>query len=389
MKILKLLNKNYLSIVIIFLTLCSSINAENQPADIWNINNTEKEKNTQDKISNIEDSRKKITESDIYNMQSQNSQTISINQSLTSKNINIIGLYDPEDYGLKIDMWIKSDGDQLKNLFSNILKLNLSKDASELMNIVLLTNAYYPKKNISEKEFLKVKSDWLIKKKNLDLIEQYISKNFLFNIQPELTRFYIDEYLSTANISKACEIFSKNKEPINDEYLSKVNIYCLINDQKNEAAQLILDLKKETGFKDIYFEKKINFLLGYTNEVDKSISEKNIFDFFLAHRTNSEFSFEPDEKTKKIIWKYLASSNLLYKIDEIQITELDKISIIEKATHDKNYPEQDLFELYKRFQFNINQFLNAENAYKLLNNVEAKALIYQKILLESEIEKKL
>ena len=154
MKILKLLNKNYLSIVIIFLTLCSSINAENQPADIWNINNTEKEKNTQDKISNIEDSRKKITESDIYNMQSQNSQTISINQSLTSKNINIIGLYDPEDYGLKIDMWIKSDGDQLKNLFSNISKLNLSKDASELMNILLLTNAFYPKKYI-EKEFLK------------------------------------------------------------------------------------------------------------------------------------------------------------------------------------------------------------------------------------------
>ena len=111
--------------------------------------------------------------------------------------------------------------------------------------------------------------------------------------------------------------------------------------------------------------------------------------FFLAHRTNSEFSFEPDEKTKKNIWKYLASSNLLYKIDEIQVTELNKISIIEKATHDKNYPEEDLFELYKRFQFNINQFLNAENAYKLLNNVEAKALIYQKILLESEIKKKL
>ncbi len=389
MKILKLLNRNYLSIIIIFLILSSNIKAEDKPADIWNINNTEKEKNTQNEISLIENSNKKKTESDIYNMQSQNSQTISINQSLTTKDINLIGLYDPEDYGLKIDMWTKSDGDQLKNLFSNISKLNLSKDASELMNILLLTNAYYPKKNITEKEFLKVKSDWLIKKKNLDIIEQYISKNFLVNLQPELTRFYIDEHLSVSNIVKACEIFSGNKEPVNDEYLSKINIFCLINDQKNEEAQLILDLKKENGFKDKYFEKKINFLLGYTSEVDKSISEKSIFDFFLAHRTNSEFTFEPDEKTKKNIWKYLASSNLLYKIDEIQITELDKISIIEKATHDKNYSEEDLFELYKRFQFNINQFLNAESAYKLLNNVEAKALIYQKILLESEIKKKL
>ena len=45
--------------------------------------------------------------------------------------------------------------------------------------------------------------------------------------------------------------------------LSKFNIYCLINYDKKEEAQLILDLKKELGFKDKYFEKKINYLLGY------------------------------------------------------------------------------------------------------------------------------
>ena len=112
-------------------------------------------------------------------------------------------------------------------------------------------------------------------------------------------------------------------------------------------------------------------------------------DFHLAHRTNPNFSFEPNEKTNKLIWKYLAASNLLYKIDEIDINELDKISLIEKATHDKNYSETDLFELYKRFQFNINQFLNAENAYKSLSNIEARALIYQRLLLESDHEKKL
>ena len=68
---------------------------------------------------------------------------------------------------------------------------------------------------------------------------------------------------------------------------------------------------------------------------------------------------------------------------------LDKISTIEKATHNKNYPEKDLFEIYKRFQFNINQLLNAENCYKSLSNIEARALIYQKILLESEMVEKL
>jgi hypothetical protein len=80
---------------------------------------------------------------------------------------------------------------------------------------------------------------------------------------------------------------------------------------------------------------------------------------------------------------------LLYNINEIKITELDKISLIEKAVHDKNYSENDLFELYKRFQFSINQFLNATDAFKALSNIEARALIYQRILLESDVSRKL
>ena len=90
-----------------------------------------------------------------------------------------------------------------------------------------------------------------------------------------------------------------------------------------------------------------------------------------------------------MIWKYLASNNLLYNINEIDLNDLDKISLIEKATHDKNYSENELFEIYKRFQFNINQLLNATELYKSLSTVEAKALIYQKILLESDTSNKL
>ena len=69
--------------------------------------------------------------------------------------------------------------------------------------------------------------------------------------------------------------------------------------------------------------------------------------------------------------------------------DLEKISVIEKAVHDKNYPEKDLFNLYKRFQFNINQLLDAKNNYLSLSNIEARALIYQKILLESEMIERL
>ena len=71
-----------------------------------------------------------------------------------------------------------------------------------------------------------------------------------------LTKFLVDEYLSQAKVEKACEIFSKNSKPIDDEYLSKFNIYCLIIIGKKDQAQLILDLKKELGFEDKYFENK-------------------------------------------------------------------------------------------------------------------------------------
>ena len=150
-----------------------------------------------------------------------------------------------------------------------------------------------------------------------------------------------------------------------------------------------MDLKKELGFKDDYFEKKMNFLFGYSDNINKDISEKSILDFHLAHRVNPKLIFEPNDNTKKLIWKYLSSANLLYNVQNIEVSEFDKILTIEKAVHNKNYPEKDLFEIYKRFQFNINQLLNAENSHKSLTKIEARSLVYQRILLESDVNKKL
>ena len=390
MRILRLLNKKYLSII--FILLSTSGYTEEKPVDIWNIDKKNIEENTIDINVNEETNptEEKIIESSIYNMQTQKqAETIKLESNLNSNEVKILGLYDPEEYDLDINMWINSDGDQLKNIFSKLNKIKFSDDAIEIMNISVLTNAYYPKINISNKEFLNFKSNWLIKNSDLDLIKEYLIKNQALDIQPELTRYFLDEYLSSYKVEKACEIFSNNFNPINDEYLSKFEIYCLIISNKKDEAQIIFDLKKELGFKDKYFEKKINYLFGYTDEIDKTISEKDILNFHLAHITNPNFEFEPKETTSKMIWKYLSSSNLLTSFQEVDVNDLQKISTIEQAVNDKNYPEKDLFNLYKRFQFNINQLLDAKNSYQSLSNIEARALIYQKILLESEMIEKL
>ena len=388
MKILKLLNNKNLSIIIISLLLSISSIAEEKPVDIWNLDKKETQNISEENLS--VEKNEETSESSIYKMQSdKKEETIKLDAELTSKTIKIVGLYDPQEYGLSISMWSNSDGSILKKLFNNIDKYNLSKDASEILNISLLTNAYYPNQNITEEEFLKFKTNWLIKESNLELIEEYLIKNQITNLHPELMRYMVDKYLSQSNVKKSCEIFSKIKEPLQNEYLSKFNLYCLINYGKNEEAQLILDLKKELGFNDEYFENKVNYLFGYMDEANKEISENSILDFHLAHRTSSEFKFEPNKDTPKLIWKYLSSSNLLYKIQDVEITDIDKISTIEKATHDKNYSEDELFEFYKRFQFNINQLLNTKESYKSLSSIEGKALVYQRLLLTEEPKLKL
>ena len=388
MKILKSLNKKIFLTQLVCLIFFTTAFAEEKPIDIWNIEKKDNQVISETNISSENSSG--TTQNSVYELQTnKQTDTIKLDKEFSSKEIKIVGLYDPSEYGLSMDMWSNSDGTKLKNLFQNINKFNLSEDASDIMHISLLTNAYSPSQNITEHEFMSFKSDWLIKDANLELIEEYLIKNQIINLHPELTRYLVDSYLSESNIKKSCEIFSKNTQPIQDEYLSKFNLYCLINYGKNEEAQLILDLKKELGFEDNYYENKINYLFGYLDEAGKEISLNSILDFHLAHRTNPEFSYEPNQDTPNIIWKYLSASNLLYKIQDVEITDVEKISTIEKAVNDKNYSEEELFEFYKKFQFNINQFLNAKEAYKSLSSIEGRALLYQRILLTEEPKLKL
>ncbi len=388
MKNLKLLNNKYLSIILFTFLLGFNVQSQ-EPIDIWNV----QEKNPEVDSSNIQNNEgEDILQNSIYEMQSQNETELSIQEThtLVSKEVKIVGLYDPEENGLDINMWSNSNGDQILNIFKRIDKIELSKDASEIMDILLLTNAHYPELNISKEQFLEIKSNWLIKNSNYILIEDYLLNNQIINENPKLTKYLVDYYLSQSNIKKACEIFFKIRDPIEDVYLSKFNIYCLINNNKRDEAQLLIDLKKELGeFEDKFYERKINYLMGYSNEPETEISESTILDFHLSHRTNPDFKFEPKNSTTKEIWSYLSTSNLLGDIIDIELTEEDKIASIEKATHDGNYPEKELFELYKRFQFSINQLLNIKESTKVLSAIETRALIFQGILITTDIEKKL
>ena len=97
-------------------------------------------------------------------------------------------------------MWRNSNGDELKNIFTSLDKIDLSKDANNIIRISLLTNANYPNKNISFEEFSNIKSNWLIKNSNLDLIEEYLASNKLLNENPKLVSHLINKHLSKSKL---------------------------------------------------------------------------------------------------------------------------------------------------------------------------------------------
>ena len=377
MKILKLLNKNYFSIIISIIFFINPLNAEDKPIDIWKI---EKKVESDESRKILEEDN--LTSNSIIQIETDQNTKIKI---LKKESIKLAGLYDPEENGLNIGMWINSDGNKIKSIFNRINKINLSKDAKEILNITLLTSSYFPANNISEENFLSFKINYLIQNKDLKLIESYLQNNDNNFKNAELIKYYVNTNLANSNLENACDIFSKIIF-FNDDYLNKFKIYCLVNNNNREEAQLLYDLLKESGFSDNYYEDKFNFLMGYVSEVSEQISEKDILDFHLSHRTISNFEYEPTNKTPKIIWKYLSSSNLLENIDDIDLGDLEKISLIEKATHNGSYTEQELFEFYKRFQFNIDQLLNVKETYKLLLGFEGRALLYQRLILTKDTQ---
>ena len=152
-------------------------------------------------------------------------------------------------------MWMQSDGNEIKKLIQKINKIELSSDAQTILEIALLTNSKIPSTNINEEEFINFKVDYLIKKNDKELIINYLDKNKSNKYNLKLIKHYVEEYLTENQLKKSCELLSK-VDILNDTYLSKFKIYCLLQENKRDQAQLVYDLLIEKGFYDNLFENR-------------------------------------------------------------------------------------------------------------------------------------
>ena len=380
MQISKLLSKDFFLIFVFSLFIFNfSSSEENTATDIWNL---DKEKKN-DNVLKIE---KLTVQSEKENISINISNIDDIDEdTIDTSNNKLIGIFDPKENMLNIDMWSNSDGDQVKVILKKLMNTNLSIDSNEILKIALLTNAYPPADKMSSEEFFSFQKDFLIKSNDLNLIKEFLSKNKnLFN-SDAISTHYVNSNLIDKNLKASCDLFEQNKNLYSSNYLDKFKIYCLLINDKREEAQIIFDLKKELGFKDTFFENKFNILMGYENKKNNKISESNILDFHISRETVDQFEYEPNNKTSKDIWKYLSNYNLLQKINDIDIEDSIKVQTIEKAAHNGNYSEKELLNLYKRFEFNLDQLLTAEDTYKKMPNFMGRALLYQRLLLTYDV----
>ena len=283
-------------------------------------------------------------------------------------------------------MWSNTDGTSVKDTFKRITKIKLSNFSEELFINTIFTYSYPPKENLSKNEFLKLKLKWLVDNNKVDLIEEFLNRNLEFSGKSKLIKYLVDYYIASADISKSCEKANLINKEIKDNYLDKFRIYCLILNKKDEQAQLNFDLLREEGRSDKFFSNKILFLLGMNEKADNKISDKNLLYFYLSSITVENFKYEPTQKTDKNIWKYLTASNL---ISTEQLEDPKIINRYEIAAHQGTFDKNKIFEIYLSVPFNINQLINANTAYLSLTAYEARALIYQKILLSDNLENKI
>ncbi|MBA1339489.1 MAG: hypothetical protein FD544_000033 [Pelagibacterales bacterium] len=375
-------NKIFLS-SIFFLLSFITLNAEEESIDIWKKKNQENE--NKEKI--IESNDIKPDSPLKINKINPIDPNIIIDKA-DKKNIlqpELYGVLDPDENNFTLAMWAKTDAGEIRSIISRINKLNLSSLSESLFIDTMLTYSYLPK-NMSDKEFLDMKINWMIKNKKDDLLETFLNKNDNFHNKNKIIQYLVDKNIAGANLKNGCQKINFINKEIVDAYLEKFKIYCLIFNNKKNQAQLQYDILKEQGMSDNFFDNKINFLFGITDKTDNKIKDDNLLNFYLSSITIKDFKYEPNKKTKRIIWEYLSSANLIVLEN---IDDIEKIKNLEIAANKDTFEKTKIFEIYKRIPFNLNTLINAEDLYQTLDTLNARALIYQKFLLSDSIENKI
>ncbi len=370
---MKLKSFNYFLGLLIIFTHLSAMGEEK--IDIWkNKKKTETESSIEEKTK-IE---KKINLDSSQQIEAPSQIQIQESSEISADEAKVYGIYDPENFNFNLNMWSSTKADDLRSSLKRINKIELSRSSKEILEAILFSFSY-PPPGMSEKEFVDLKINWLIKNDRSELIESFLKQNERFESKSKAVQYLVDKNIASANIKEGCEKIKFIDAKIKDSYLEKFKIYCLVFNNKKSEAQLLLDLLREQSQSSKFYDDKINFLLNVTEKTNiNKVNEKNLLNFYLSSITIPKFKYEPTNKTKPEIWEYLNAANLI-KLEDA--SDKEKLKELEIAANNGQLDKNKIFEIYKQIPFNLNALINAKDNYQSLDQSDARALIFQKYLL--------
>ena len=375
---LKSLNK-YISFLILYI-LFFPVYAEEQ-IEIWNKSIKKNSEITKPQISNDTGS----PDNKISNAKKIDKDILIEKEILdVSQEIKVYGIHDPAVNDFDLNMWLRTDSDKVRASIKRIDKINLSKTATKLFEKTIFSYAY-PPRGMDEKEFTDFRINWMIENKRTDLVEKFLKQNDTFHNKKKVVQYLVDENIAKADIKQGCKKINFIDKNIKDSYLEKFKIYCLVFNNKKNEARLLLDILVEQGQSDKFFNNKINFLIGVNDKTTNKIKEDNLLNFYLSSITIKDFKYEPNKNTKQVIWEYLNSANLI-TFDDFE--DKKKLKNLEIAANNDQFDKKRIFEIYTKIPFDLNSLMKAEDIYQTLENIDARALIYQKFLLSDNNENK-
>ena len=197
--ILKNFSKFLSLLIIIFFT--SHIHSD-EKIDIWKNQNLKKEKI----LKNSKDNLSTNIDKDISPLnKTEKKQKIQITDGPieTSKEANVFGVYDPEDYNFSLNMWSNTKAEDVRASIKRLKKIKLSKTSNDILENILLSFSY-PPVGMNEKEFAQLKINWLIENNRINLIESFLKQNKDFEGKGKAVQFLVDQNISQATIKEGC-----------------------------------------------------------------------------------------------------------------------------------------------------------------------------------------
>ena len=188
-------------ISLLIISFYSSLFGEEKKIDIW-----------QNQSSNPSSSIKTKEKPSLKESNPDAAQTIQASEKIQIQegaeieleNPNIFGIYEPASYDLNLNMWSTTKAEDLRSSLKRLNKIELSKSSNEILEAILFSFSF-PPKGMSDKEFVDLKINWLIKNNRSNLIENFLKQNEQFDSKSKAVQYLVDKNIARGNIKEGCK----------------------------------------------------------------------------------------------------------------------------------------------------------------------------------------